>query len=399
MVFPALDTRPASEPVRGRQLLAVCPVPLWPATNGYALRVTHLLRELAREWEIHLVAAASPLGDDRTADLPLATHIPVELGGQVVTMPWQFDAEVLRTAVAKAEAASRPKAVLLWSGAEFLAPLRGRPIVVGDRIDCAALAGWRALARYRSLRDRAAALRIAARAAWYERHAVRALTAMTVVGDTDAAVLRFLSGRRTVYVVPNGVAAGPAPHPEWESPEPTIILTGVLSFGPNIDAACYFAERVWPLVHAARPDAWFVIAGRSPAPAVAALGARAGIRLLPDVPSIESVLRSSWLAVAPMQTGTGIKNKVLEAWAVGKPVVMSPMALSGLRVKGEVAQLVARNPEEFASVVIQLLDDQDLRWRLGREAQEAVARAHSWSGVASEITSLLRGLVGVAANS
>ncbi|MGH7628391.1 MAG: glycosyltransferase family 4 protein [Gemmatimonadales bacterium] len=353
--------------------------------------VTNLLRELAQAWEIHLVAAASPPSDDRTADLSLATHHAVELGGQVVTMPWQFEAERLRAAVAEVAVARRLHAALLWSGAEFLAPLPGRPIVVGDRIDCAALAGWRALPRYRTLRQRAVALRIAARAAWYERHAVRALTAMTVVGDADAAVLRRLSGRRTVYVVPNGVAVGPAPRLEWESPEPSIILTGVMSFGPNIDAACYFAERVWPLVHAARPDARFVIAGRSPTPAVAALGAQPGITLLPDVPSIEAVLRSCWLAVAPMQTGTGIKNKVLEAWASGKPVVMSPLARNGLRVRGQVAELVARKPAEFASLVLGLLDDRERRLRLGLAAREGVARVHSWSGAASDLTGLLRG--------
>jgi glycosyltransferase involved in cell wall biosynthesis len=392
MISPAIEPSPAARTAKPRRrLLAVCPVPLWPATNGYSLRVTQLLPELAKEWEIHLVAARSPESDDRTGDLGLAVHTAVELGGQVVTMPWQFDAERLRAAVAEIVGMWRPDAALLWSGSEFLAPHLGVPVVVGDRIDCAALAGWRALPRHRTLRGRVAGLRIAARAAWYERGAVRALTATTVVGDSDAAVLRGLSGRHTVYVVPNGVALGSPPRAEWESAEPTIALTGVMSFGPNVEAARYFADQVWPLVYRARPDARFLIAGRSPAPVVAALAERPGILLLPDVPSIEAVLRSCWLAVAPMQTGTGIKNKVLEAWAAGKPVVMSPLARNGLRVGGPVAELVADKPADFASLVVELLGDRERRVRLGLAAQDEVARAHSWWGAANELTHLLRG--------
>lgn len=373
-----------------QRLLAVCPIPLWPATNGYALRVTRLLQELAPEWEIHLVAAASPRSDDQSSGLGLATQTSVDLGGRVATMPWQFDSKRLAATVAERAAAVQPDAALLWSGTELLTPLPGRPNVVGDRIDCATLAGWRALPRFRSLRKRAGLLRQAARAAWYERHAVRSLTAMTVVGEADATVLRYLSGRSTVYVVPNGVDIGPSPRPEWEAAEPTVVLTGVMSFGPNVDAAKYFAERIWPLVYARRPDARFLIAGRSPTSSVADLAKQPGIRILPDVPSVQAVLQNSWLAVAPMTTGGGIKNKVLEAWAAGKPVVMSPLARNGLRVRGEVADLVAKEPGEFASLVLDLLDDRERRSRLGREAQQAVAEAHSWTGAASQLAQLLR---------
>jgi glycosyltransferase involved in cell wall biosynthesis len=391
MVLPAIESSRSIRAEGGRRLLAVCPVPLWPGNNGYSLRVVRLLRELARDWEIHLVAATSPPGDDQTADLDLAGHTSVELGGRIVTMPWQFDSERLRPAVAEVVATRRPHAALLWSGSEFLAPLSRVSSVVGDRIDCATVAGWRALPTHRSLRGRAAALRVAGRAAWYERNAVRALHAMTVVGDADATVLRLLSGRRTVYVVPNGVDAGPAPRPELESDEPSIVFTGVMSFGPNVEAARYFADHVWPLVYARRPDARFVIAGRSPLPAVVELGERPGVTLLPDVPSIDAVLRTCWLAVAPMRTGTGIKNKVLEAWAAGKPVVMSPLARNGLRVQGPVADLVAREPDHFASLVLSLLEEPERRLRLGLAAREAVTRAHSWPGAAAQLTRLLSG--------
>jgi glycosyltransferase involved in cell wall biosynthesis len=366
-------------------------VPLWPATNGYSLRVTHLLRELAKTWEIQLVAAASPASADQTAGLPLAGSVVVELGGQVVTMPWQFDTERLREAVVAVVAAWQPDAALLWSGAEILAPLPGGLRAVGDRIDCAALSGWRAFRRLRSIRERATAFRAAARAALYERHAVRALAATTVVGEADALALRRLSGRDTVHVVPNGVALGPVPRREWESSEPTVVFTGVMNFDPNIAAARYFAHRVWPLVHAVRPDARFLIVGRSPDLAINGLAAQPGIAVMPDVPDINAVLRASWVAVAPMRSGSGIKNKVLEAWASGKPVVMSPMARNGLRVGGEVAELVARTPRDFACLVLQLLQDTDRRLRLGLAAYTAVAERHTWSGAANELSRLLTG--------
>ena len=80
------------------------------------------------------------------------------------------------------------------------------PVTIADRIDCATLSNWRHAGARSGWADRYRALRAAARAAWYERQVVRSVAATVVVGDTDAAVLRRISGRKTVHVVPKGMS-------------------------------------------------------------------------------------------------------------------------------------------------------------------------------------------------
>ncbi len=369
-------------------LLAVCPVPLWPASNGYSLRVVHLLPELASTWEVSLVAAASPPGADQTDTLPLHEYVPVPLGGRIATMPWQLDTETLRTAVHALLRRHRPDAALLWSGSEFLAiDDPAFPPAVGDRIDCAALAGWRNAKSQPALRDRWHALQAAWQAAWYERKAVRALDATTVVGSEDARVMRAISGRRTVHPVPTGVDTSIPPAPE--GPRPAVIFTGVMSYQPNVDAALYFANAVWPRVRAAVPDARFLVAGREPSPAVQALAQLPGVEIRADVPAMGPVLDEAWIAVAPMRSGSGIKNKVLEAWARERPVVMTRLAVNGLAMDDRMGALVADAPSTMADLVAALLTDEHQRRYWGGLGRELVLRHHTWRQAADRISALL----------
>jgi glycosyltransferase involved in cell wall biosynthesis len=367
----------------------VCPAPLWPQSNGYALRVGNILAELSKSWRVVLVAQPSPSDQDRTSELDLAEFIPVELGSGIATMPWQLDTAPLRKVALEVIDRVRPHALLLWSGAEFLAFDADLPVTVADRIDCATLSNWRhAGARSRWI-DRYRALRAAARAALYERRVVRSVSATVVVGDTDASVLRRISGRPNVYVVPNGVTLPPLIVKDPEAPHPTVIFTGVMSFEPNIAAVRFFADAVWPAVRTALPDARFVIAGRAPAAAVRRLADRPGIVVVPNVESMEHVLREAWVAVAPMRSGAGIKNKVLEAWSCERPVVMSALATNGLTLDDAARSLVADDPAEFAAHVVRLLRNPVERQRLGRAGYALAAESHTWAQSAEAISQLL----------
>jgi glycosyltransferase involved in cell wall biosynthesis len=370
-------------------LVAVCPAPLWPQSNGYALRVGNLLGELTKRWRITLVAQASPAEQDRTEELGVIEFVPVDLGARIATMPWQFDAAPLHGAAMEVIRRVRPSAVLLWSGAEFLAFDGDLPVTLADRIDCATLSNWRHARARSGWLDRYRAIRAATQAAWYERRVVRSVTATVVVGDTDAAVLRRISGRESVYVVPNGVTLPPLGSHHREGPRPTVIFTGVMSFEPNIAAARFFADAIWPLVQDAVPSARFVVAGRDPAAGVRRLADQPGIDVIPDVEAMEDVLRDAWVAVAPMRSGAGIKNKVLEAWSCERPVVMSALATNGLTLDQDARSLVADDPTEFAAHVIQLLGDAAARQRLGRAGYALAAANHTWGQSADAISELL----------
>jgi glycosyltransferase involved in cell wall biosynthesis len=362
-------------------------VPLWPPREGYALRVAALLPELARDWAITLLA---PTSDDLAgpARARLAEFVPVAIPGRWALMPSQYDTRPLRLAATEAIRRTAPRAALLWTGAEFLGFESGAPPAVADRIDCMALISW----RHRSegtLRERVRTIRAAAEYGRYERRIVRALRTTVVVGEDDARALRRLAGRGSVEVIPNGVTLGTPPALDDEGPRPTVIFSGVMGYAPNVGAVEFFATEVWPAVRETLPAARFVIAGRNPTPAVTTLAVRPGIELRSDVPDMSRTLREAWVAVAPMRSGAGIKNKVLEAWAVGKPVVMTSLAGNGLRLDPEARSLVADEPAALAALVVRLLGDGEERRRLGAAGYALAGREHGWAAAGRRLSRLL----------
>jgi len=369
-----------------RSLLAISTQPPWPPDNGYALRVANLLEHLAPRWSITLIA---PQG--APAPLPGVHHVPVALHGSGVTYPWRFDQTSLRATLDRTIAAHRPDRALVWAGAEALWFARADlPRAVVDAIDCNPLEFWRGFLSYRASRQRYRALREIVVATRFARRMVRSFAATVCVGEADARWLRRIGGRRSVHVVPNGVTLPPNASLAEEAMLPTLSFTGTLDYQPNIEAVRYAANAVWPRILAAVPSARFVIAGRSPAPPVLALARLPGIEIAADVPDMTREIGRSWVSIAPMRSGVGIKNKVLEAWACARPVVMTSMATNGLIVPPDHAPLVCRDAEALADAVIRLFSDTDARRRLGQSARANVADHFTWAGAADRIDALLR---------
>jgi glycosyltransferase involved in cell wall biosynthesis len=354
--------------------------------NGYTLRVSHLLEHLAECWSITLIAPPSdaiPPG--------IARHVPVTLRGGGVTYPWRFDQTELRATLDRAVREHRPDRALVWAGAEALWFGRSDlPPAVVDVIDCNPLEFWRGFLSYRDLRQRYRALREIVVATRYARRMVRGYSATVCVGEADAQWLRRIGGRDTVHVVPNGVDIPPVDSIATEAAEPTLSFTGALDYRPNIEAVVFAARTIWPRILAAVPRARFVIAGRSPAPEVLALAGQPNIDIAPDVPDMVPVISRSWVSIAPMRSGVGIKNKVLEAWACARPVVMSQLATNGLVVPSDHASLVSAKADTMADAVVRLFTDAEERHRLGHSARENVLRHFTWADVAERLDALLR---------
>jgi glycosyltransferase involved in cell wall biosynthesis len=375
--------QPCNHPATVRSLLAVSTIAPWPPLNGHSLRVSHLLDELAARWSITLIAPP--------CDVPasIARHMPLTLRGSGFTYPWRFDQAGLRGALDSAMRDGRFDRALVWAGAE--APWFGRgdlPRAVVDVIDCNPLEFWRGFLSYHGLRQRYRALREIPVALRYARHTVHSYAATVCVGEADASWLRRIGGRDTVHVVPNGVDV-----PDQVAAEaalPTMSFTGALDYQPNIEAVLFAADAIWPRVHAAVPDAQFVIAGRDPVPEVRALAARPNVELAANVPSMADVVGHSWVSIAPMRSGVGIKNKVLEAWACARPVVMSRLATNGLVIPPDHARLVSADPQVMAAAVVALFEDAAERHRLGATARANVQQHFTWTGAAARIDALLR---------
>ena len=217
--------------------------------------------------------------------------------------------------------------------------------------------------------------------------------AVVVVSREDADALRAVDPRMAVHVIPGGIEADRfAPRPQVEREAGRLVFHGVLDYAPNVAAARFLAREIVPLVRARRPHTELVIVGRSPAPQVHELDRLDGVRIEADVPDVADWLTSASVYVCPMLSGTGIKNKLLEAMANELPCVVTPLALRGISAMPGRDVLVGENPDELTGNIIRLLDDDALARSVGASGRAYVIAEHDWSVIARSYETLYRRL-------
>ena len=141
-----------------------------------------------------------------------------------------------------------------------------------------------------------------------------------------------------------------------------------------------FLKEVWPQVRAKRPQARFFLVGRDPAAAVQALNGQDGITVTGTVEDPADWIAKAAVCVAPIRAAAGLQNKLLEAMAMAKAVVATPVANEGIRAPEGEAVLLAQEPAPFAAAVETLLADAALRQRLGAAARRFVEAKWTWEG-------------------
>lgn len=193
-------------------------------------------------------------------------------------------------------------------------------------------------------------------------------------GKLDAAEAEKLA------VVPLAVEAAPEEGRDRrgsEASRPVLALTGNLGYFVNADAVLWWLDEVWPELSRRRPDLRLVVAGARPPRRVRQAVAASGAELIASPPDLRAVLADATVALAPLRGGSGVPVKVLEAWAVGVPVVASPWAAAGTGGKAGEELLVAETPEEWIGSVLSLVDDPQRRRKLSEAGRRRLALDHS----------------------
>jgi glycosyltransferase involved in cell wall biosynthesis len=225
-----------------------------------------------------------------------------------------------------------------------------------------------------------------------ERYYTRRSSTSLVVSPVDKACVDGVSGcPGQTRVLLNGIDMPAAPPTVLKNPG-RLIFTGNMDFPPNYQAALWFIDEVFPLITRERPEVVFVVAGRNPGPE---LRSRAGERVViagsvDDM--IEEIARSA-LYVAPLISGGGFKNKVLEAIASGTYVVATPLAVEFLHGSLRDDLLLGETAGDFARQVLTFLGDRPhYDARLPR-LQACLRREFTWAGRATELLDLAFGLL------
>jgi glycosyltransferase involved in cell wall biosynthesis len=180
-------------------------------------------------------------------------------------------------------------------------------------------------------------------------------------------------------VVPNGVDLARLPFERGGRDPATVVFTGNMGYFSNVNAACWFAERVHPLVRRRVTDARFLVIGARPTGRVRRLArADPSVRVLGFVEDLRPHFRTATVAVAPMLAGAGQQFKVIEAMASGTPVVATPVAAEALGARDGDVLLVAATPEAFAEALVGLLQDPGRADRLAVSARCFVESRYTW---------------------
>jgi sugar transferase (PEP-CTERM/EpsH1 system associated) len=209
--------------------------------------------------------------------------------------------------------------------------------------------------------------------------------------ERDLFAARCPDMNHILHVMPNGVdCAYFDPTAVWNQrgQDPIITFTGRMDYFPNVDAVNWFAHAVFPQVHAAISNARFKIVGAQPSRAVRALARTPGIEVTGAVEDIRPYYAEATVAVAPLRIARGIQNKVLEAMAMAKPVVVTSAALDGIAAIDGEHVLVADSAQEFAGKVMSILRGHAPS-RLGQSARARVLSHHDWRAQLTRLDQLI----------
>jgi glycosyltransferase involved in cell wall biosynthesis len=384
----------------------------WPSPpdNGAKLRAWHLLEELTRRHEVTLCSFAeeNEAGPEalaalkaRCADVrvvrgnPHKPARPLSWRGYFGSMPRSY-AQTFEPAMAAEVAAAARKADALIAfqiGTALYFDGRSHMPRLFDEAEASVIrdgAGPRAdtLGQVRQ------------RAAWHKyasftRRLVSIASRTTVVSEAERRCLleAGCDGSR-LALLPNGVADACLDVEELSQPG-TLIYAGSITYGPNLDAVRYFLGDIFPRVRAARHGVTFTVTGSHDGVAIGRL-VQDGVRFAGLVPDIRRAVARSAICVVPLRQGGGTRLKILEAMALGTPIVSTSKGAEGLDVRHDEHLLIADDAATFARYVTELLDDPNRARALAANARRLIAGRYTWSRVGLQLERILDEAIDVA---
>lgn len=289
-----------------------------------------------------------------------------------------FNEKTLHKRIAARMASRHFDAVVVYSSgmAQFVEPYADVPRIM-QFADLDSLK-WKQYARHYLPPRRWVYAAEARRLLRYERHIATTFCHSLVSTPCELQDFEQLIPGAAVSCVSNGVDLDYFQPRDIGKDKSMLVFTGVMDYFPNVQGVLWFCHEVLPLVRARVPDVTFTICGARPNAAVQALGRLPGVKVTGRVPDVRPYLARAEVGVVPLQTARGIQNKLLEAMAMGLPIVTTTPAFKGAGALADTHLLVADRPSDFAAAVVRLLQDKPLRARLKQAARAFTEANYRW---------------------
>lgn len=375
--------------------------------DGLTVRVYHLLREFAKHAEVHLIA----FGDHELttaeaeelrsmASYDIINYQPPKgitgLARKVISNRRYFDERFVKS-IQAAIKSFKPDIAFCEQTfmAQYADVLNDLPKVM-SAVDAISLAALRQATIGGTLRHFLAWRYVAYQRSFFEKKYFPEYDRITAVSQEDANFLSDLMNRE-VLVISNGVDTDYYTPKLLDDARKTILFTGNLSAPMNEDACIYLLREVFPGLHAKHPEIKLEIAGRAPTARICSEKPNY-VDLNADMPDLRDAYKKAILCVSPIAHGTGIKNNILQAMAMGIPVVVSPLIARPIQIVHNETGFVAERGQEFLETLKMAVENPSLLGNVGGDGRLHIEEKFSWQHVSSCYMNIFSELLSIKAS-
>ncbi len=382
----------------------------FPPDRGDKIRSHHLLRALADIAPVHVGCFA-----DTASDLvhePLLAEISAShclirrrksmamagaqaLAARKAVSLTAFDHRALHGWVSRTLAVNPIDTIFVFSGqmGQYVPDgFDGRVVIDLCDVDSAKFESYSQSGKFpRKCIDAREAVLLAAEEARLAQRADRTL----LVSTAEAALFRSripASSADTVIALGNGIDAvffdpqSARPHRDLASaPGPHFVFTGQMDYAPNVAAAQRVIGRLLPAIRKIHPAAQFHVVGRAPVQRLMAQDGQGGLRVWGEVPDVRPFLSAADIVIAPLEIARGVQNKVLEAMAMARPVLLTPEAANGIDAEDGVHFAIESSDQALIARALALISHRALAAQMAAAARRYVVDHQSWPAMLAHL--------------
>ncbi|MDQ6771100.1 MAG: glycosyltransferase family 4 protein [Gemmatimonadota bacterium] len=386
------------------RVLLLCDRYPYPLQNGQNLRIYHYVRHLRNGHTFDLLCYGDTMPPEELKEFfEIIVHFPppkamrrrgLDRLRHILSVGHMFPSSPEVRAHLEHVLSEQQYDVIWVSGWGMIVnvPTSGRRRLLADAVDDGVLEYWRELKQTRSVGRFLLMLKWLIMNYRFERRYFGPAARCLFVSETDAEAFHWVCPETPVSVVHNGVDERQF-HATGLPIEPgTIVFEGNMNFRPNTDGIVTFCQDILPRVRETMPNVRVIVVGMDPPPEVRALAAPS-VEVTGFVDDVRPFVERGAVFICPLRKGAGIKNKILQAWSMGKAVVATPASAGGLKVQEGHNILIRPLFDGFAEAVVALLQDPIRAAALGDAARKTVEQHYTWHQKAAELEKVMESIV------